>query len=232
LTKLEHETQSEAFNRIWAKRRQEPIVTRSWVDNDWAKGRTQYLTFLVRVTDRQIVKVVKEAQSALTGFPCIDPLPENYFHLTVKETGCFLVEDKKASDEYTRDELPNLIRAARETLGYYKPFNVRLENLNNFKSVICIQCHDGGVIRDINRAMIEIPGMTKLRNDFPQFLPHLSIAQYKGTEGYHELIEHLEKHRETLIGTLRVGSVELVIAELPKRGRYPKLRPVEDFRLC
>lgn len=232
MTKLGHEKQSEEFNRVWAKRRQEPVVTGSWVDNDWAKGRTLYLTFLVRVTDGKIIEAVEETQSALTGFPCVDPFPANYFHLTVKETGCFLVEEKKALDEYTWEELPDLIEAARETLGGFKPFNVRLENLNNFKSTVCIQCHDGGVIRDMNRAMLEIPGIMKLRNDSPRFLPHLSIAQYKSVEGYRRLIEYLEKHRETYFGALRVGSIELAMAELPKRGRYPKLRPIEEFRLC
>lgn len=216
---------------MWAKRRQEPIVTGSWVDNDWAKGRTRYLTFLVRVTDRRIVRAVKETQSALTGFPCIDPFPEDYLHVTVKETGCFLVEEKKAPDEYTRDELPGLTRAAREILGDYKPFNVRLENLNNFKSTVCVQCHDEGVIREINGAMLEIPGIMRLRNDSPLFLPHLSIAQYKSVDGYRQLIEYLEERRETCFGALRVESVELVIAELPERGRYPKLRLVEEFRL-
>jgi len=232
LTGLRGEAQSYEFNQIWAKRRQQPTVTESWVDNEWARGRTQYLTFLVKVTDRQIIKAVDETQSALAAFPCVDPFPASYLHITVKETGCFLVDEKEAVDEYTGDMLPGLIRAAREILESYSPFDVWLGNLNNFKSVVCVEGHDGGFVRDMNRALLEIPGMVRLRNDFPGFLPHLSIAQYRSVEGYQRLIDYLEKHRERLIGSLRVEGVELVVAELPLRGRYPKLRSVSEFRLC
>ncbi len=39
----------DAYEATWGRRRNPPIVTENWVDNDWAKGRTDYLTFLIKV---------------------------------------------------------------------------------------------------------------------------------------------------------------------------------------
>lgn len=231
MIELDWRRQEEEFNLIWENRHQEPYVTESWTDNDWARGRTDYLTFLIRVRERKILDRIKEIQSELAGYECVDPFPEGYFHITVKELGCFLVSEKTALDELARDELPALIDEAREKLKPFKPFELRLENLNNFKSTVCVQAHDGGVVRDINRIMLQIQGVQKLRHDYPRFLPHVSVAQYKSTDNYEQLIQHLEKNRETKVGPLRVETIELVIAELPIKGRYPKLKTLEEFRL-
>lgn len=230
MIELDWRRQEEEFNLIWENRHQEPYVTESWTDNDWARGRTDYLTFLIRVREGKILDRIKEIQSELARYECVDTFPEEYFHITVKELGCFLVSEKTASDELTRDELPALINEAREKLKHYKPFELRLKNLNNFKSTVCVQAHDGGVVRNINRTLLQILGVRELRHDW-DFLPHLSVAQYKSTDNYEQLIQHLEKNRGTKVGPLRVESIEILIAKLPIKGRYPKLKTLEEFRL-
>ena len=229
--RLDYETQAEEFNNIWMNPHQPPIITTSWIDNDWAKGRTDYLTFLIRVQDQDIINEIKEIQTQLVEYDCIDPLPADYFHMTVKELDSFLVPEKKEADEYTEEEIPALIESARKKLADFKSFEVRLEHLNNFKSVVCVQAQDGGYIRSLNGALMQIPGVKKLRNDYPRFLPHMSIALYKSAKDFDSLINHLERIRDTMIGRLRVDTIELVIAELPRTGQYPKLKTIEEFRL-
>lgn len=229
--KFDQLKQAEEFNQIWETRYQPPYVTDSWVNNEWAKGRTEYLTFLIRVRERKIIERIKKIQAELADYECIDSFPEEYFHITVKELNYFLVAEKQSPDEYTEEELPKLIKGAQERLKPFKPFKLRLENLNNFKSTVCVQAHDRGVIRNINGALLQIPGIQKLKNDYPRFLPHLSIAQYKSTEDYEQLTQYLEHNRETKVGSLKVDSIKLVIAELPINGRYPKLKDLEEFRL-
>ena len=104
-------------------------------------------------------------------------------------------------------------------------------NLNNFKSTVCVEAHDGEVINSINGTILEIGGIQKFKHDYPGFLPHLSVAQYKNTENYEQLIEYLEYSRKKQIGTLIVDTFELVIAELPIKGRFPKLKPLKTFHL-
>jgi len=59
----------------------------------------------------------------------------------------------------------------------------------------------------------------------------MSITQYKSTEDYQELIQYLEKERDTSIGTLIVDNMELVTAHLPISGKYPRIEILEEFPL-
>jgi len=228
--RLDYESQSKEFDAIWEQRYQSPFILESWTDNDWSKGRTKYLTFLIKINDQQIKKQVKIVQEKLAEYKCIDPFPLDYLHLTVKETGLFLVEEKTAEDEITQAELKQMIDEARKIIKQYEPFKITLERLNNFKAVVCVEGHDGGVMREINKSLREKLGLKSLIHD-PTFLPHMSITQYKSLEDYQELIQYLEKERDTSIGTLMVDNVELVIAHLPISGKYPRIEILEEFPL-
>jgi len=222
--------QSKEFDAIWEQRYQPPFIMESWTDNDWAKGRTEYLVFLVKINDQTIKKQVTAIQEKLAEYRCVDPFPIDYLHLTVKETGLFLTEEKIADDEITRDELGSLIYETGKIIKQYEPFDIRLERLNNFKAVVCVEGHEGGVIREINKSLREIIGLKSLIHD-PNFLPHMSITQYKSIEDYQELIQYLEKARNIRIGTVSVDKVELVIAHLPRSGMYPRIEVLEEFPL-
>jgi hypothetical protein len=156
---LDWRRQEEEFNQVWATCNQPPYVTYSWVDNEWAKGRTNYLTFLIRVRESRIIERIKNIQGMLSDYNCIDPFPDKYLHITVKELNCFLVSEKHFTDEYTVEELPEIVRGAKEKFKLFKPFELKLKNLNNFKSTVCVEAHDGGVIKSINGALLQIPGV-------------------------------------------------------------------------
>jgi 2'-5' RNA ligase len=222
--------QEAKFNKVWERRSEPPYVTKSWVDNDWAKGRTDWLTFLIRVKDRNIINQIQKVQNELTRFECIEIFPEEYFHITIKELA-FLVKEKQHPDEITQEKLPTLIMSVQEKIRDFKPFEIELVNLNNFKSTVCVEGHDGEVINNINGTILAIDGVQKYKHDYPGFLPHLSVAQYKNKEDYEQLIEYLEYSRKKHIGPLIVDTFELVIAELPIKGRFPILMPLKTFHL-
>jgi len=229
--RLDYESQTKEFDAIWEQRYQSPFILESWTDNDWSKGRTKYLTFLIKINDQSIKKQITVVQEKLAEYRCIDPFPLDYLHLTVKEIGLFLVEEKTAADdEITRAELGLLIDKAGKIIKQYESFEINLERLNNFKAVVCVEGHDGGVIREINKNLGEKLRLKSLIHD-PVFLPHMSITQYKSTEDYQELIQYLEKERDTSIGTLIVDNVELVTAHLPISGKYPRIEILEEFPL-
>ena len=228
--RLDYETQSKEFDATWEQRFQPPIVMESWTDNDWAKGRTEYLVYLVKINDQSIKKQVTATQEKIAEYRCVDPFPLDYLHLTVKETGLFLAEEKTADDEITRAELKQMIDEARKIIKQYESFEIKLERLNNFKAVVCVEGQDGGIIREINKSLREKLGLKSLIHD-PTFLPHMSITQYKSTEDYQELIQYLEKARDTKIGTISVDRVMLVIAHLPVSAKYPRIEILEEFPL-
>lgn len=228
--RLDYESQNTEFDAIWENRYQSPIIMENWIDNDWAKGRTEYLVFLVKVNDQSIKTRITAVQEKLAEYRCVDPFPHDYLHLTVKEAGLFLTIEKTADDEISRDGLNQLIDEAGEIIKQYEPFEIKLERLNNFKSVVCVEGHDGGVIRDINKNLREQLGLKSLFHD-PKFLPHMSIVQYQSTEDYQELIHYLEKARDTKLGTIAVDRVLLVNAHLPLPGDYPRIEILEEFPL-
>ena len=59
----------------------------------------------------------------------------------------------------------------------------------------------------------------------------MSIVQYKSTEEYQELIQYLEKARDTKIGTLYVDRIMLVNAHLPETGMHPSIEILAKFPL-
>jgi len=49
---LPEERVESRFSDVWRERnRIQPEIMNDWVDNDWAKGRNQYSTFLIRIRD-------------------------------------------------------------------------------------------------------------------------------------------------------------------------------------
>ena len=219
------------YQDLWEIRNQPPIVTESWAESDWARGRTDYITFLIRVEATEIIVSAKKVQDGLKSFSCADPFPAEYLHLTVKETGCFLVDEKESDDEITGDGINQLIESANEALGGIKEFKVDIMNINHFRSNIVAEAHDGGEIREMNRRLMELDGVQSMNYDYPRFLPHMSMSQFKGTDDYEELLGYLAENRKMSLGDFRVKNLELVKAILPVKGRYPILETIYTFRL-
>ena len=225
--KLDWEKQVKEYNMVWDKRYQTPEITENWVENDWVKGRTKYLTFLIRETDDTIIKKIKEIQTEISQFSCIEPFPPEYFHISIKGAG-FIVPKKTEADELTEKDIPKIISEARTRLKEYSSFEMRLENLNNFVSAVVVQAHDGGVVRHIHENFGEIPGFTK-SSFYPGFLPHLSIAQYKTYDEYSEFIKHLEQIRKTIVGQILV--IHLCVASYDNEvtpGPFPGSCSLQD----
>jgi 2'-5' RNA ligase len=221
----------ERFLDIWSRRRRPPEILTSWVDNDWSKERSRYLTFLVRVNDVSVINKALDFQSKLAAFPCIDPFPKHYFHITVKGVG-FLTQSKQHSDDLLKVDVEKIISKTKDIIQSFAQFEASLTNLNYFSEVICIEVYDDNQIREMNRALLEVPEITQMDIDYPRFLPHFSVAQFKNDERFDDLLDYLEEHRKMQFGKLTVDAIELVIAHLPRYGRYPRLETLCEFQLC
>ena len=219
------------YKRLWKMRSQAPIVTENWADSEWAKGRTDYITFLIRVEAPEILTEAQKVQEGLRAFSCADPYPVEYLHLTIKETGCFLVDKKENEDEIKRDEVSKLVESARKVLDGVEGFTINVQNLNHFRSNIVAEAHDRGEIREMNSRLLGLEGVQKMGYDYPSFQPHMSLGQFKGTEDHDQLVEYLEVNRETSLGGFKVEKVSLVKAILPVNDRYPVLEILDTITL-
>lgn len=217
------------FADVWRKRnRIRPEIMNDWVNNDWAKGRNQFLTFLIRINDENLIGEIIEIQDKLSAIPCVDPFPKDYLHITVKSCG-FLVESEIYEDDILIGNLQKIVSQAEEILHAFPKFNVLLPKLNIFSEVVIIEVHDRSNIGELNRKLQGIPEIRRMRFDYPVLLPHISIAQFQNDQGFARLLSDLEELRETEFGRFAVNSIELVNAHLS--GRYPTLNTVHAFAL-
>jgi 2'-5' RNA ligase len=217
------------FASFWERRSEiQPYVMKSLIDSDWSKGRNQFLVFLVKIKDENLIKKIGEVQEELSTIPCVHLLRKEPLHITVKGCG-FLVESVKQEDEVLKENLPRIIDQAREILRKFSKFDVLLARPNIFPDVVFVEVHDGGKIGELNRTLQLIPEIKKIKFDYPNFLPHISIALFKNSQQFTKLVSRLEKLRNTEFGTMTIDSIELLIAHLDPRR--PKLETKHTFRL-
>ena len=210
------------------RNRIQPEIINGAVDNDWAKGRNQFLTFLIRIRDEKLIGKIIEIQDKLSTIPCVDPFPKDYFHITVKGCG-FPVESEIYEDDILIENLQKIVSQTKEVLQVFHKFNVLLPKLNIFSNVVVIEIHDEGKIGELNKGLQAIPEIKKMKFDYPILLPHISIAQFQNNQEFTRLIRYLEELRETEFGELTVNYIELVNAHLP--GRYLTLKTIHALEL-
>ncbi len=218
------------FAAMWDRRRRPPQILTSWADAAWAKGRHRYLTFLIRVNEVGVIAKALDVQRRLEAFPCIDLLPIHYFHITVKGVG-FLAPSKQHSDDVVATDVDRIIDHATALLKAFSPFEARLTRLNYFSEVICFEVHDANHIRAMNNTLLGVPEIPRMPHDYPRFLPHFSVAQFRTADGFDGVLDFIETHRSTSLGSINLNVVDLVVAHLPHSGRYPWLETIWEFPL-
>ncbi len=220
---------NDRFTDVWERRKNVQLnVTKYWVDNDWTKGRNQYLTFHVRIRDEELIEKIVEIQSRLSTISCVAPFPKDYFHISVMGLG-FLAKSEEYEDDILVENLQRIINQAKEVLQPFSKFDVFLSKLNIFPDVVFVEVHDGGKIEEIHRRLQAIPEIRKRKFGYSSFLPHISIMHFQKKEDLTRLISCLEKLRDTEFGKMTANSIELVNAHLFKK--YPKLNTIHTFEL-
>jgi len=220
---------NDRFTDVWERRKNVQLnVTKYWVDNEWTKGRNQYLTFHVRIRDAGLIEKIVEIQSGLSTISCVARFPKDYFHISVAGLG-FLGKSEEYEDDILVENLQRIINQAKEVLQPFSKFDVFLSKLNIFPDVVFVEVHDKGEIEEVFRRLQAIPEIRKRKFDYPSFLPHISIMHFQKKEDFTRLISYLEKLRDTEFGKMTVNSIELVNAHLFKK--HPKLKTIHTFEL-
>lgn len=217
------------FADVWKRRNEiHPVVMENRVDTDWAKGRNQTLAFLVRIRDRKLIEKIVKIQEALSTIPCVAPIPKDYLHMTVKMCG-FLSESVEYGDDISVNDLQRIIKQAKAILQTFSRFQVFLSKLNIVSDVVFIEVHDEDRIGKLNKGLQAIPEIVKMEFDYPNFLPHISIAEFQNRQEFNRLISYLEKARDVEFGIATINSIELIVAHLGKG--YPEIETMQTFEL-
>jgi 2'-5' RNA ligase len=205
------------FERAWQRFQEAQTLrllqeTQEW---EWTRGRRDYAAFLFPVPEGEVRQHIAAQIERLAGIPGIDPYPESYWHVTIKGVG-FVCDEPSRADEISGDDLSRLASGARGILESISPFEVVLGPVNAFEEVVFLEVHDRGVVRDLNRRLIEaLPGLPMYPVDGEAFLPHISIARFSSGEGLGQLKQALgEMRAEAGRSSFGVEDVMLVQAHL------------------
>ncbi len=201
------------------------------VDSAWARGRSEYLAFLIPVNDPEAVAYVRPLAEGIAHIPGVEPYPEPYWHITIKGAG-FLCEPGDKHDEVSPARLETMTPLAAAVFAALPPFDITLGRINGFAEVVIIEVWNSLPVRDLNARLLEaVPGIYRQPFDGPLFLPHISIARYTSGEGLAQLKTTLTRLREQPRGpTLRVDTVDLIRAELTYT--IPTLHPLRRYPLA
>ena len=94
-----------------------------------------------------------------------------------------------------------------------------------------MEAHNDGYVREMNKRLMELEGIRKLTYDYPRFLPHMSVAQFKCNEDHDQLVDTLEELRHIDIGKMTITKLDIIKAILPVDGRYPILETLYSITL-
>lgn len=221
---------NDIFAKIWRlKKNIRPVVHEGkWTKREWARGRSEYLTFLIKIDNEEIAERIRDVQKKLSVVSCIDSYQKEYFHITVKGGG-FLVRTRKSNDEINRENLAKIMNQASKTLEDVRPFRVRLKRLNIFSDVVFVEVHDN-TLKKIHKLLKErVDFLGSFRHEGDSFIPHLSICGFKNEKEFGKLFKILEKLRNTSFGVFELDSMDLVVAHLDHK--YPILETWQKIPL-
>ena len=106
-----------SFDAAWARFQtlEALLVDGDTLDQEWSRGRAQYLTFIVRIEDTAARQHLARTGERLRDIPGVELYPDWYWHVTVKGAG-FQVIKRTHDDDVLREDVPRLARAAASVL--------------------------------------------------------------------------------------------------------------------
>jgi len=222
-----------SFDDAWAQfqRRESLRLADDTLEAEWSRGRAQYLTFLVRMDEPAVRDHLAAVVERIAGIPGIEPYPQPYWHVTVKEVG-FQVIKRTRDDEVLRGDVARLAGRARAILTGQPPYRASLGLANGFAGVVFVEVIDGGEAGRLHSLLRdELSELPRAAADAPVFLPHISIARFTSNEGLPELKATLASLREEPPGPeITVQRVELVKAWLSEDA--PDIETLASYTLA
>ncbi len=219
---------SSDFDDAWARFRETHSLrlVPDTLESEWARGRDQYLAFLVSVEDPAVLAHVRRLLARLSYIPGVDPYPEPYWHITIKGVG-FLTERPSRPDEVSHRDLESIANAASSLLAEQSTLDARIGPVSAFPEVVFLEVWNEGRIRDLNTLLLEkISLIPSYPIDGRVFLPHISIARFTSADGLPRLKQELAELRaQGPAPSLHIRHIDLITAHLtPSTPTFELLR--------
>jgi 2'-5' RNA ligase len=195
------------FQENWERRDSiEPTVKK-------VPDRTDFTTLVVQVESQELIESLAEIQDKISDIDCVDPVPRDYFHVTVK-LGGFIVDEPEADDELSEEDLDEVATSARDIISSHESFAINVEKLNLFPNAVFAEVHDGsGRLEDLHDELAQLDELMPSPHDY---LPHITLCHFQNQNEFQELVDRLEDTRNRSFGELEVEEVCLVRDDLER----------------
>lgn len=188
--------------------------------------RRDFYTCLIKIEDEKIIEKLNKVQKDISDFDCVNNVPEEYLHITVKLAG-FMVENPTEDDEIQESGLEQVVSQARKIGRNTAPFEVKIRNINLFPTAIFAEIHENNRLKELNKEFQDIDECMDAPHDY---IPHITISHFQNDQDFGELVEKLEEIREQNLGSLTVEEIYLVHDDL-KESREKGFEIIEKIPL-
>lgn len=220
--------QDEAYRRIWQELRSHKFVYDGRHDTAEWRGRSgQFALCLIRVPASALDRDFDEVRETLDRFPFVRLHPDYFLHIPIQELG-FVTDKPKRRDEMTPARLQEFIGMARQPVGEFATFQVRLGGVNSFLDAAFLDVHDNGWCSRIHHRLRDFT-IVQPDTTYP-YLPQVTIAHYIEHAPVGRLPAALSPWRDNTLGQFTATEVEIVTLRLDEP--YPPLETVATLALA
>jgi 2'-5' RNA ligase len=204
-------------DEYWARRR---ALTPSTKRPATADGGSR-LALQVDLSDGALSAAYDRLRSRLEPFTCLETVPPDQLHLTVKLLDRALTEPLASGDDPApADRVDESIASIAAECG---PFDIDFPRLNLFPDAVYAEVDADDALSWLNRALCACPWAATTDRDVEQFIPHLTLGYLTGEEQYDDLVTFLERHRDPDLPTVTVEELTVALYDdAPDAGAAPR----------
>ncbi|MFF3749876.1 2'-5' RNA ligase family protein [Streptomyces sp. NPDC002018] len=175
-----------------------------WWRSGWSVGRRFYTWHLVFDGQRDVHRFAQQYRAALTGVGGLDPIPEQWLHLTMQGIGFI--------DEVEQRDVDDIVTAARTRLASVPAFDVTLSAPVIDPEAVLVPVRPNEPVRAVRDAVRSAIGdvLPEVPEEAEGFRPHVSVAYSSGDGPASALGDALDA-ADIEPATARIASAELIV---------------------
>jgi 2'-5' RNA ligase len=211
---------AERHQTIWEEFRRRPAVSPWQGRLPLPPGVTATAGFVIPIDDAAVRRRLQEIVQRLEATGAVTAFPPDYWHITIVPpvllTGGSPTPPRLLPESFVHEALEK----GRRALRGQGPFEVAVRGLNAFRDVLVAIPYDGGHGLELGRVLRSaVPELPERYPHGHEPLPHISLTQYTRDDRLEEMVELVQRERETDFGRFRAQRLEMFV--LPWREGVP-----------
>ncbi len=168
--------------------------------------------FVIPVDDAAVSSRLQGIVSRLEATGCVNAFPPEYWHITIVPPVTLTGGDPTPPRLLPMSFIAEALEKGRKVAQSLGPFDVAIRGLNAFRDVLVAVPYDGGRALELSRLLRSaIPELPERYPDGHEPLPHISLTQYGREDRLGEIVELIQRERDTDIGCFRAHRLEMFV---------------------